>query len=411
MANARRRKPRLEQLMPQRKKNWRGLRIAGIIGALLAIVIVAQGVVTRAAENSRLHDWTEAQALPTVAVVTPVGGATSSGLDLPGRLEAYSRASIYARISGYLKSWKYDIGAQVKAGTVLAEIETPDLDQQLLQGRADLGTAQANADLAQTTATRWQQILKSGAVAKQDVDEKLGDLRAKQAMVKAAQANVERLVAMKNFTHLVAPFDGVVTARNTDVGALINAGSSAGGTGQELFVVSDTHKLRVYVNVPQNYVPSVPAGTKAKIVVPEHAEKTYTATVDSSAQSVNASSGTTLMQLSVDNAAGELLPGSYASVHLDLPGNAAALSVPASALIFDAKGLSIATVGADNRVALKAVTIARDLGKTIEINSGIAADDRVIDSPPDGIANGAEVRIAAAAAPAPGAAKDKSGKG
>jgi len=375
------------------------LRIVGVVAAIVALAIVVQGVVTRAAENSRLKDWTEAQALPTVAVVTPAVGANGNGLELPGRLEAYARASIYARVNGYLKSWKYDIGAHVKVGTVLAEIETPDLDQQLLQARADLGSAQANADLAQITATRWQTVLKSGAVAKQDVDEKLGDLRAKQAMVKAAQANVERLVAMKTFTHLVAPFDGVVTARNTDVGALINAGSST-GTGQELFVVSDTHKLRVYVNVPQTYVPSVPAGTKATIHMPEHPDKTYTATVESSAQSVNATSGTTLMQLGIDNVSGDLLPGGYANVHLDLPSDAAVLSVPASALIFDAKGLSVATVGADNRVSIKPVTIARDFGKVVELSSGIAADDRVIESPPDGIASGTEVRIAAQPPPA-----------
>jgi RND family efflux transporter MFP subunit len=214
---------------------------------------------------------------------------------------------------------------------------------------------------------------------------------------------------MKNFARLTAPFDGVVTARNTDVGALINAGASTGATGQELFVISDTHKLRVYVNVPQTYVPSVAAGTKAQIRVPEHAEKTYTGVVESSAQSVNATSGTTLMQLSVDNPSGELLPGGYASVHLDLRASVAVLSVPASALIFDAKGLSVATVGADNRVTVKPVTIARDLGKTIEINSGIAAEDRVIENPPDGIATGAQVRVAAA--PAVGAAKDKNGKG
>ena len=391
------------------RKPFRRLKLAAATVVLLAAGIVVEGVATRAAEHSRLKDWTEAQALPTVAVITPANSANAHGLELPGRLEAYARAPIYARVSGYLKSWKYDIGAQVKAGAVLAELETPDLDQQLLQARADLATARANAELAQTTAARWQQILKSGAVAKQDVDEKLGDLRAKQAMVKAAQANAERLVAMKNFARLTAPFDGVVTARNTDVGALINAGASTGATGQELFVISDTHKLRVYVNVPQNYVPSVASGTKAQLRVPEHAEKTYAATVEASAQSVNATSGTTLMHLSVDNPSGELLPGGYANVHLDLPGNVSVLSVPASALIFDSNGLSVATVGPDNRVTVKPVTIARDLGKTIELDSGIAAQDRVIENPPDGIATGAEVRVAAVA-PA-NAAKDKGGKG
>lgn len=382
----------IEQARPDsRPKSRHGLRVAGIAAAVVAVVIIAYGVITRAAESSRLHDWTEAQALPTVSVAPPASGTNSSGLELPGRIEAYSRAPIYARVSGYLKSWKYDIGAQVKAGDLLAEIETPDLDQQLLQARADLASAQANAALAQTTSKRWTAMLGSDSVSKQEVDEKTGDFTAKQAMVKAAQANVDRIVAMKGFTRIVAPFDGTVTARETDVGALINAG---GGSGPELFVVSDTKKLRVYVSVPQNFVPSVPPGTKATIGVPEHADKTYAATVDSSAQSVNAASGTTLMQLSVDNSAGELMPGGYASVRLDLASRANALSVPASALIFDAKGLSIATVGADNRVALKPVTIARDLGKVIEIGSGLTATDRVIENPPDGISNGAEVRIA-----------------
>jgi RND family efflux transporter MFP subunit len=384
---------------PESNPSFRHIRLTAAIAAAIAIGIVAYGVITRAAENSRLKDWTEAHALPTVAVVTPSSAAGSNGLELPGRLEAYSRAPIYARASGYLKSWKYDIGAKVKAGALLAELETPDLDQQLLQGRADLASAQANADLAQTTAARWEKVFKSGAVAKQDVDEKLGDLHAKQALVKSAQANVERLIAMKGFTHLSAPFDGVVTARNTDVGALINAGASTGSAGQELFVVSDTHKLRVYVNVPQNYVPSVAPGAKAELRVPEHPDKTYAATLESSAQSVNAASGTTLMQLSVDNAAGELLPGGYANVRLDLQKGVAVLGVPASALIFDANGVSVATVDAGNRVTVKPVSIARDLGKTIEIGSGIGADDRVIENPPDGIASGAQVRVAGANEP------------
>ena len=310
---------------------------------------------------------------------------------MPGRLEAYARAPIYARVSGYLKDYKVDIGTQVKAGQLLAEIETPDLDQQLSQGRADLVTAQANERLSKLTSDRWQTIVKTGAVAKQDADEKLGDYQAKQAMTKASQANVDRLLAMKNFTRITAPFDGIVTARNTDVGALINVGGAA---GQELFVVSDIHKLRIYVNVPQSYVPLVPPGTKATMSVPERPDRKYEATVESSSQAVTAASGTTLMQLGVDNASGELLPGGYANVRLDLPANTGVLSIPASALIFDSKGLSVATVGADNRVIVKPVTVARDLGKTIEIRDGLNADDKIIESPPDGIASGTEVRIA-----------------
>jgi RND family efflux transporter MFP subunit len=386
----------------------RGLRLTGIVFAIAAIVIVATGLYSRASGNARLREWTDAQAIPIVAVAPPASGANAGALELPGRLEAYSRAPIYARVSGYLKSWKYDIGAHVKAGQVLAEIETPDLDQQLQQARADLNTAQANEKLAEVTAERWQKILKSNAVSKQDVDEKVSDLAAKRAAVASAKANVDRYVAMKGFTHIVAPFEGVVTARNTDVGALINAGTAA---GLELFVISDTHKLRAYVNVPQAYVRSVQPGTKAELTVPEHPEKSYAATIETSSQAVTAASGTTLMQLVVDNSADELLPGSYANARLQLPSNAEALSIPASALIFDAKGLSVAIVGADNRVAVKTVTIARDLGSKIEIASGLGANDRVIQNPPDGIATGAEVRIAGSTAKAPDGAKPKNEKG
>jgi len=383
----------------------RGLRLTGIVAAIVAIVVVATGLYSRASGNARLREWTDAQAVPVVAVATPAAGSNLSTLELPGRLEAYARAPIYARVSGYLKSWKYDIGARVKAGDLLAEIETPDLDQQLQQARADLNTAQANEKLAEITAERWQKILKSNAVSRQDVDEKVGDLAAKRAAVASAKANVDRYVATKNFTRIVAPFDGVVTTRNTDVGALINAGTAA---GLELFVISDTRRLRAYVNVPQTWVPDIQPGTKADLTVPERPGKVYAATIETSAQAVSAGSGTTLMQLVVDNAAAELLPGSFVNAKLQLPSNASALSVPSSALIFDAKGLSLATVGADNRVTLKAVTIARDLGSTIEIGSGLGADDRVIQNPPDGIANGAEVRVAAKAADA---AKPKNEKG
>jgi RND family efflux transporter MFP subunit len=291
---------------------------------------------------------------------------------------------------------------------VLAEIDTPDLDQQLMQARADLGVSQANAKLAQITAERWQSLSGTDAVAKQDVDTRTFTLNANMAQVKAAQANVDRLVAEEDFKHLVAPFDGIVTARETDIGALINVGAAGGA---ELFVVSETSKLRVYVNVPQNYVPSVPSGTQATIRVPEHPGKTFTGTVEASAQAVNPSSGTTLMQIIVDNSAGQLMPGDYASIHLQTAGSPNALSVPSSALIFDAKGLSIATVGANNRVLIKPVTIERDLGAVIELASGLAPNDRVIVNPPDGIGSGAEVRLAEATSNTKVADESKVGNG
>ena len=389
----------------------RGMRVAALVAIAIAITVVGIGIASRASSSTQLRKWTDAQAQPVVALTTPQSTGNSSVLQLPGRLEAYSRAPIYARVNGYVKDWKVDIGGQVKAGQLLAELEAPDVDQQLSQARADLLTAQANAALAGTTAKRWQTLVKTDAVSLQEVDMKNGDFTAKQAIVKATQANVDRLEVMEDFKRIVAPFDGVVTARTTDVGALINAGS---GKGLELFVVSDTQKLRLYVNVPQNYVAQIAAGTQAQMSVPERPGETFAATVEATAQSVDPTSGATLVQLAVNNESGNLLPGAFANVRFDLRAASRNLSVPASALIFDSSGARVATLGTDNRVNLTPVTIARDLGSVIEISSGLSANDRVVDSPPDGIAKGDPVRIApelaksgmladAAATPAEGA--------
>jgi RND family efflux transporter MFP subunit len=372
----------------------RGLRIAAIVAVVIAVVVVGSGIASRASSSKHLSQWTAAQAQPVVAITQPLRGGNSYAVELPGRLEAYSRAPIYARVSGYVKDWKVDIGTPVQAGQLLAEIEAPDIDQQLSQAKADLLTAQANATLASTTAVRWQGLVKSDSVSLQEVDMKNGDFAAKEAIVKATQANVERLQVMAGFKRIVAPFSGIVTARSTDVGALINAGS---GNGLELFVVSDTHKLRLYVNVPQSYAAEIIAGTQAQMTVPERPGRTFAAMVETSARSVDPVSGATLVQLAVDNAAGELLPGAFATVHFTLPLTAANLSVPASALIFDHSGVRVATVGPDNRVVFKPVEIARDLGDVIETSSGLAFDDRIIDSPPDGIGIGDQVRIASPA--------------
>jgi RND family efflux transporter MFP subunit len=366
------------------------LRTAGLLVLIFAAIVVVYGLVSRAAQGSKLRDVTEQQAVPNVAVVSPQHVENQSGLELPGRLEAFIRAPIYARVAGYIKTWKHDIGSRVKAGDLLAEIDTPDLDQQLQQARADLSVAEANSKLAQITAERWQGLAGTDAVAKQDVDQRTFTYNANIAQVKAAKANVDRLVAEEGFKRLVAPFDGIVTARETDIGALINVGAAGGA---ELFVVSDTSRLRVYVNVPQNYVPSVPPGTKATLTVPEHPGRNYTGIVEASASAVNPASGTTLMQLIVDNKAGELMPGDYASIRLAVAPPANVLTIPSSALIFDSKGLSVATVNADDHVLLKAVMIERDLGPIVEVTSGLAADDRVIQNPPDGIGNGARVRL------------------
>lgn len=378
------------------------LRLTALLLLLVAATLVVVGILSRANAEAELKTATEAQAVPTVAVLQPKKSAQTSEIELPGRLEAQARAPIYARVAGYLKNWKVDIGSEVKAGQLLAEIETPELDQQLLQARADLASAQANASMAEKSAKRWQAMVGSDAVSQQEADEKSNDLKVKQAVVKALQANVERMEVLKGFSRIQAPFAGTVTARSTDVGALINPGSSGGA---ELFVIADTRRLRLYVNVPQNQAAKIKPGTAAQVTVPERPGKRYPAKVEASAQAVQAASGTVLMQLSVDNSAAELLPGSYAKVSLALSQAEEGLNIPVSALLFDKSGLRVATVDADNRVRLKAVTLLRDLGKSLDIGSGLTASDRVIESPPDGITEGDQVQIAVTEGKSP--AEDK----
>jgi len=375
----------------------RKLGIVGVIGVTAAVLIVVNGIRAREQANAELRQWTDDQAIPTVAVAQPDARALSPTLDLPGRLEAYYRAPIFARVSGYLKSWSADIGAKVRSGDVIAEIEAPDLDQQLLQARADLASQEASAKLSEATLNRRKTLIASNFVSMQEIDERTADLSNKKAAVNAAQANVERLEALAGYKKITVPFDGTVTARDTDVGALINAG----GGGTPMFVVSDTSKLRLYVNVPQNYVPEIRIGAKAVVTVPEYPNRTFPATVEASSKSVDVNSGTTRMQLGLDNASGELMPGGYANVKLSLQRESVPLHIPASALIFNQNGLRVATVGPNDKVRFKTVTIARDLGREIEIGSGLAIDDRVIVAPPDGIADGDQVRIAGAAGKGP----------
>jgi membrane fusion protein (multidrug efflux system) len=367
----------------------RKLGLFGMLAGIVLIVVVVTGLRSREEANARLREWTDDQAVPTVAVTQPEAKIINPTVDLPGRLEAYQRAPIFARVQGYLKSWNADIGARVKAGDVIAEIEAPDLDQQLLQARADLASQQASARLSEATLNRRKTLVASNFVSAQEIDERTADLSNKNGAVKAGQANVERLEALAGYKKITVPFDGVVTARDTDVGALIN---SSGG-GAPMFVISDNKKLRVYVNVPQNYVPSVKIGAKAVITVPEYPTKTFTATVEASAQSVDVSSGTTRMQLGLDNSSGELMPGSYASVKLNLDRGTVPLHIPASAVIFDHSGLRVATVGADDKVKFKHVTIARDLGRNIELGAGLTVEDRVIVAPPDGLSDGDQVHV------------------
>lgn len=369
----------------------RKIRLYGTVAIGVLAAVVVTGIITRSNGDVKLREWTDAQAVPSVAVALPGTKPLDATLELPGRLEAYSRAPIYARVSGYLKTWNVDIGAKVTAGQLLAEIEAPDLDQQLLQARADLTNAQAAAKLSGATLARRKTLLASNFVSQQEIDERSADLASKEAQVNSMQANVARLVALASYKNVTAPFDGVVTERNTDVGALINGGT---GAGAAMFVVSDVKKLRLYVNVPQSYLPGIRMGAKAIVTVPEYAGRTFPATIEASAQSIDISSGTTRMQLAIENTNNELRPGAFANVKLALTRDVQPLSIPASALIFNNSGLRVATVSAGDKVMFKTVTIARDLGRDIEIATGLAADDRVIVTPLDGIAEGDQVRIA-----------------
>src|SRR6266403_2312980 len=393
--------PPTEQSSPVSRRKVGIFAIAAVVVALLVVVT---GIRAREDSSAKLREWTDNQAIPTVAVVSPDAKVLNATIDLPGRLEAYSRAPIFARVSGYLKSWSADIGAKVRAGQVIAEIEAPDLDQQLLQARADLASQHSSATLSEATLTRRKSLLASNFVSMQEIDERTADLNNKKAAVKSGQANVERLEALAGYKKITVPFDGVVTARDTDVGALINAG---GGSGPAMFVISDISKLRVYVNVPQSYVPAIRIGAKAVISMPEYPTRTFAATVEASSQSVDVASGTTRMQLALDNSAGELMPGGYANVRMSLQRDAVPLHIPASALIFNQNGLRVATVGSDDQVVFKTVTIARDLGKDIELASGISPDDRIIVAPPDGVADGDQVRVAGAKGNKPATVSEK----
>jgi multidrug efflux pump subunit AcrA (membrane-fusion protein) len=395
--------------MPTKSHSRRPL-VVSVIAAAVAAAVVIGGLATRHSQAEQLRETAAARAVPTVNLVS-MKDVAGSPLQLPARIEAWSRAPIYARVSGYLARWNVDIGAPVKAGQVLAVIETPDLDQDLRQAQAQLAVARSSLALAESTARRWQSLASENAVSKQEVDEKQGDYMSKKSNVQALQASVERQQALKRYTQLVAPFEGVVTARNTDVGALVSAGaagsagSSAGSStgsngGSELFVVSDLRRLRVYVQVPQRQVAEIRPGSKARLSVPERPGRSYDAKVVSLAQAINAGSGTMLVQLAVDNPRGELLPGAFANVQFDqAAAGGSAVTVPPGALIMGRNGVQVATLDANNRVRVRKVTIARDLGNVVELGDGVTRGDRIIDSPPDGIADGDVVKVGQAAAP------------
>lgn len=368
-----------------------GATIAVIVVILIAVVGIAYRLYSRAAIGKE----TAAGAVPSVVVIKASRATSGDDLVLPGDVQAFISAPIYARTPGFLKAWYTDIGTPVKRGQLLAEIEAPDLDQQLAQAQADLTTAQANYRLALTTNERWQGLLATESVAKQDADEKAGDAAAKKSIAESAAANVARLRELESFKRIVAPFDGTVVARNTDIGALINAGQAS---GTELFRVADTRRLRIYVQVPQAYVAAAKPGLAANLLFVEHPGHPYVAKVTRTANAIDPVSRSLQVELALDNPNGELLPGAYTEVHFKLPASAQSLRLPPTTLLFRSAGLQVATVGADNRVVLRKVVQGRDFGTSVEVLSGVGPDDRIINNPPDSITDGATVHVVEPAA-------------
>jgi RND family efflux transporter MFP subunit len=381
--------PNSSEALMHRPQRW--LKPAGLAGVGLAALIVAGGLVTRVKANQDVKAWTAEAAIPTVSVISPSAVSGEQGLVLPGNVQAFYDAQIHARVSGYVKHWYEDIGAKVRTGQVLADIDTPELDQQLAQAKANLATAIANQNLAKTTAARWSSLLTEDAVSRQEAEEKAGDLEAKSSLVKAAQAEVQRLQALEAFKRITAPFDGVVTGRTTDIGALIAAGTP---NDPGLFTVADIHRLRIYVKAPQSYSAVLHSGQTAALTVPEHPGQTFTATLVSTSGAVSDQSGTMLVELQIDNTAGALKPGDYAQVRFNLPAAAGTIRLPASAVMFRHNGMAVATVDPSDKVIMKPIAIARDLGTSVEVASGLGPNDRVVDNPPDSLVSGEIVRVA-----------------
>jgi RND family efflux transporter MFP subunit len=380
--------------MPEPSK----IRRYAIILLIVAIGLGIWGVVSRVIARSELGKETIEASVPTVVIVNATRNPLGEELVLPGAVQAYIEAPIYARTSGYLKSWQTDIGTQVAKGQLLAEIEAPEVDQQLSQAQADLATARANEALSNTTNVRWKGLLATESVSKQDADERAGDAAAKKATADSAAANVARLRDLESFKRVVAPFSGVITARNTDIGALINAGQSA---GSELFRIADTHKLRIYVRVPEAYASVTRPGLAAQLRFAEYPNREFPAKTVRTSNALDPTLRTLQVELELDNAKGEIFPGAYAEVHFKLGANAESLRLPANTVLFRAAGLQVATVDNQQRVKLKSIVQGRDFGNTIEVLSGLSADEKVVLNPPDSITDGLIVRIAAPAAAQP----------
>jgi RND family efflux transporter MFP subunit len=359
---------------------------------IVAIALGVWGEVSRVLARNTLGKETADAAIPTVTTVTAEPTSNGEDLVLPGSVQAYIEAPIYARTNGYLKKWYTDIGTLVVKGQLLAEIETPEIDQQLTQSQADLATARANEALSSSTNERWKGLLATESVSKQDADEKAGDAAAKKAATDSAAANVARLKDLESFKRVAAPFSGVITARNTDIGALINAGQSA---GSELFRIAETRKLRVYVRVPETYAAVTQPGLDAELHFAEQPGKLYAAKTVRTSSALDPTLRTLQVELELDNAKGEVFPGAYAEVHFKLAANANTLRLPANTVLFRAQGLQVATVDAQRRVKLKSIVQGRDFGNSIEVLSGLEPNEAVILNPPDSVTDGLEVRVAA----------------
>ena len=377
---------------PNERKPVKAMR-AILLLAVVAAAVAYVGISGRARDDEKLKQWTEARAVPPVAVVAPKRGGETRELVLPGNVDAFYTAAIHSQVMGYVQEWRKDIGAQVHQGDVLAVVNTPELDERIAVAQSELTKAKANLSLAKVTATRWNSLRASAAVSQQAADEKDSDQHAQAAQVDAAQSNVDRLKALKAFANIVAPFDGVVTARNIDVGSLVKAGEN---DGQPLFTVADIHQMRVYVPVPESYSAQLKDGMKATLELPEYPDRTFEATIVTTSHAIDQKSRTLLVELLADNKDGLLAPGAFTRVHFVLPRDPNTLSVPASAILFRDNSAQVA-VALDNRVALKKVRILRDLGNEVEIAGGLSQDERVVTNPPDSISDGEEIRVMQAA--------------
>ena len=359
---------------------------------LVFLVLGVYAVLQRRTEHRVLAEQTEQMAVPFVSVIraTPIEG--DSEMVLPGNLKAFMESPIYARTNGYLKKWYKDIGSRVKDGELLAEIDTPEVDSQLAQARAELTTAQANLTLSGITAARYQDLLKTDSVSKQDADNANGDLAAKRAMVQSAEANVKRLEDMESFKRVYAPFSGVITQRNVDVGNLINAGNGGAAT-KEMFDLSKIDPMRVFVSVPQSYGPSIREGIRACLSLSEIPGRTFCGRVARTANAIDPGTRTLLTEVDVPNPSGVLLPGAYAQVHFDAKLSGKRLTLPINALLFRPEGTMAAVVGPDRRLNLKKITIGRDFGNTVEVLQGIDPEDAVVVNPPDSLEQGEQVNV------------------